>query len=123
MAYLQIDIGGRPRGLKFSQGTHILVQDKIETFDTGDVKAFGGYAVVWAALKANCIVKGEPVDFTFEQVCEWCDALEEDQYAAILVAYQESVGYKKEELPESGPASDEKKSEATEQNVTALQDA
>ncbi len=107
-------------GLKFSQGTHILVQDRLEGFDVSDVKAFGGYAVVWAALKANCIIKGEPVDFTFEQVCEWCDELGEGQYSDILNAYQESVGYKKDEKPEP-QASDEKKSEATDQNVTDLQ--
>lgn len=71
MSYLQIELGGKLRGLKFNQlaieilGTH------------GDAKTTTGfvYAMVYAGLRGNSYVKLEEPDYTFEQVCDWVDSI------------------------------------------------
>jgi hypothetical protein len=84
MSYLQIEIGGKLRGMKFSQGTNILLRDKVKDYSDAEKEAFGGYCIIWAALKANCVIKGEAADFTFEDVCDWCDKLSVEDYTKII---------------------------------------
>lgn len=73
MNYIQIEIGGKLRGWKVNQMT-IEIWSKLMNND-----AFGAsttYGAVYGGLIANCYVKQEEPDFTFENVCEWVDELQ-----------------------------------------------
>jgi len=72
MSYLQINIGGKERGLKFNQ----LAIETIAKYNDAETISGLLYAMVYGGLKANAYVKREELDFTFEQVCDWVDELE-----------------------------------------------
>ncbi len=121
MSYIQVEIGGRLRGLKFTQGAIMWMQDKV---DFENYAATAGYATVWGGLKMNCYAKSEEltktvngteVAATFEDVCEWVDELNKDTALNISNAFKESSVFKK--LTEEN---DKKKlvEVTTEQNVT-----
>ena len=123
MSYIQVEIGGRLRGLKFNQGAIMWMQDKV---DFENYAATAGYATAWGGLKSNCYVKGEEltktvngveVPATFEDVCEWVDELDKDTALKIADAFKESSVFKK--LIEEN---DKKKlvEVTTEQSVTEL---
>lgn len=115
MSYIKIEIGGKERGLKFNQGAIHIFQSKI---DSENIAATTGYALIWAGLKANAYVKGEEVDFTFEQVCDWCDELSEDTIIKIITCFQETQQYKKLIKPEAASnADDEDKKKLAEENM------
>ena len=97
MSYIQIEIGGKLRGLKFNQGAHVEIFNKIGQANNNVV--FAGYAVVWAGLKANSYVKGEEIDFTFEQVCDWVDAMKEEDLLKMTDCYKSTVKFM-DDLPE-----------------------
>lgn len=97
MSYIQIEIGGKLRGLKFNQGAHVEIFNKIGQANNNVV--FAGYAVVWAGLKANSYVKGEEIDFTFEQVCDWVDAMKEEDLMKMTDCYKSTVKFM-DDLPE-----------------------
>jgi len=99
MSYIQIEIGGKQRGLKFSQGTLMLFQDSIKSYDEAEKKAFASHKLVWAALKTNSIIKGEDVDFSFADVFDWVESLSEEVLLKIHAAFKESQGFAKD-LPE-----------------------
>lgn len=136
MSYIQVDIGGRKRGIKFSQGTNILLQDRVIIMDDDERKAFGVPVIVWAGLKTNCVIKGErftktadnpekitddtkpdtvEVPATFEDVCDWCETLPDSIKVDIVNLFSEIN-------PQSGNVEDEKKNQPvitdTAQNVT-----
>lgn len=73
MNYIQVNIGGKDRGLKFNQvalevySKHIDLQNAVNTSTI--------YATFYAGLVGNCYVKNEEVDFTFEDVTDWVDEL------------------------------------------------
>lgn len=75
MSYILLkDCIGKDRGWKVNMFT-------IEKWGKGiDPDAFNStstYAAVHAGLLANCKVKEEEPDFTYEQVCDYVDALNE----------------------------------------------
>jgi len=81
MSYIQINIGtervteaGQPahnlRGLKFNQ----LAIEILSTHNDDTASALT-YAMVYGGLRGNSYVKREEPDYTFEQVCDWVDAL------------------------------------------------
>ena len=71
MSYVQIEIGGRARGLKFNQmAMEIMYQHYVEDSTAGNV-----YAMVYAGLRGNSYVKSEQPDYTLEQVCDWVDEI------------------------------------------------
>lgn len=71
MSYLQMELGGKLRGLKFNQlAIEILSQHNDNTTSTGFM-----YAMVYGGLRGNSYVKREEPDYTFEDVCDWCDAM------------------------------------------------
>jgi len=72
MSYLQINIGGKERGLKFNQ----LAIETIAKYNDAETISGLLYAMIYGGLKANAYVKREEPDFTFEQVCDWVDELE-----------------------------------------------
>lgn len=74
MNYIQVNIGGKDRGLKFNQ----LALEEY-TKNVGLSTATAIYATFYAGLMGNCYVKQEDPDFTFEQVCDWVDKMLEDK--------------------------------------------
>ena len=95
MSYIKIDIGGRERGLKFSQGTNILLQDKLIDMDESERKAFGVQYIIWAGLKTNCAIKGERLTnadetpVTIEDVFDWVEKLSAEVILGIVNLYTE----------------------------------
>lgn len=92
--YIQKNIGGKPRGLKFMQGALMIYQ---EIIDPAHILATASYAIVYAGLKCNAIVKrqellnddGSPT--TFEQVCEWVEEMTKDDLLEIIKCWNEAV--------------------------------
>ena len=91
MSYVQIEMGGKLRALKFNKMAQLILEEKIEP---GNLIS-GVYGLVYAGLKANCYVKNEEPDFTFEQSCDWVDTLSDETLLKVQAAYQETEAYKK----------------------------
>ena len=92
MSYCRIDIGGKERGLKFNQMAMIILSEKT---DKDHPLATAGYALIYAGLKANCYVKSDEPDFTFEQVCEWVDVISNDDMNKVNEAFMLTEAYKR----------------------------
>ena len=91
MNYINVEIGGKNRGLKFNQLAIIILSQKA---DTDNYAATANYAMVYAGLKANCYVKEVEADFTYEDVCDWVDALPQETLTAIDNCLAETQVYK-----------------------------
>jgi hypothetical protein len=72
MSYLQIDLGGKMRGLKFNQ----LAIEIISTYNDLESNTSFLYAMIYGGLRGNTYVKREEANYTFEEVCDWVDAME-----------------------------------------------
>ncbi len=98
MSYIQIEIGGKLRGLKFNQGALITFRESV---DLNNYAASASYAIVYAGLIGNSIVKREEfvnedqTPITFEQVTEWVDKLDDDVLVSVIEAFKKSESYKK----------------------------
>jgi hypothetical protein len=44
------------------------------------------YAMVYGGLRGNSYVKREEPDYTFENVCDWCDDLENKDETILLIS-------------------------------------
>ena len=100
MSYCKINLGGKERGLKFNNlAIHIITEIseklKLSKENTGSLSIAGTYAVVFAGLTGNCFVKNEQPDFTFEEVCDWCDNISEEDALKVNEAITSSEAYKK----------------------------
>lgn len=82
--YLQLELGGKPRGLKFNLGTLNYIQELTGT-DPFEFKATGSAysdllpmatTIVHAALLSNCLSKQEAPDFTENDVRAWMNDIE-----------------------------------------------
>jgi glutaminase len=91
MSYIQIEIGGKPRGLKFNKMAQLTLQEKIIP---GNLMS-GAYGLIYGGLIANCYVKGEEPEFTFEDACDWTDQLSDETILKVQAAFQETEAYKK----------------------------
>ena len=78
MNYIQIEIGGKLRGLKFNQ-----LSLEVYTKHVGTGMSSAIYATFYAGLVGNCYVKQEEPDFTFEDVTDWVDHLYEKDKTEI----------------------------------------
>lgn len=90
MSYIQIEIGGKLRGLKFNKMSQLLLEDKVQQ---GNLMS-GIYALINAGLRANDYVKGVESDYTFEQVCDWADELTDETFLKIQEVFQTTEIYK-----------------------------
>lgn len=102
MSYIQIEIGGKLRGLKFDQGA--LIEFKLKAKDSEN-PMFLAYSLVWAGLVSNAFRKGEDFEHSFEEVCDWADKLSEDNIQKILDAFQSTQSF----LPVVKEPTDKKK--------------
>jgi hypothetical protein len=71
MSYLQIEIGGKQRGLKYNQ----LAIEVMATYNDTETASAFMYALIYGGLRGNSYVKREEPDYTFEDVCDWVDNL------------------------------------------------
>ncbi len=95
MSYLKIQIDGKDRGLKFNQMALVLLS---QFTDKNNAEATAAYALFYAGLRANCYVKREEPDFTFEQACDWFDKLSNEDVLKIKAAFDESTNFS-QDLP------------------------
>ena len=72
MSYLQLELGGKLRGLKFNQ----LAIEIISTHNDNSTQSAFMYAMIYGGLMGNSYVKREEPDYTFENVCDWVDVME-----------------------------------------------
>ncbi len=86
--YVQINLGGQLRGLKFNQGAHAEIQSR---YKEGQNETFISYIVIYGGLLGNCFVKEIEPDFTFENVCDWADQMTVEDVNAITQAYAASL--------------------------------
>ena len=106
MSYIQIEIGGKLRGLKFNQMSDVEYQIKVGK-STNPIAHT--YALIWAGLIANCFIKGieltktEIVDgkeielaATFEDVCEWCATVKDEDFLKVKDAYFSTKAFLKD---------------------------
>ena len=92
MSYIQIEIGGKLRGLKFNQ----LAIEIISQYNDSQTQSGFLYSMVYGGLRGNTYVKREEPDYTFEEVCDWVDNFEnkEEAVAIITKAMTESQVWK-----------------------------
>jgi hypothetical protein len=75
MSYIQINLGGKSRGLKFNQ----LAIEVISTYNDAQTSSGFLYAMIYGGMKGNSYVKREEADYTFEEVCDWVDVMEDKE--------------------------------------------
>ena len=96
MSYIQINIGGKDRGLKFNQ-LSLEVYTKHIDYNNAVVTSTI-YATFYAGLIGNCYVKKEEPDFTFEDVTNWVDEIfdsgRKDEIEKVCDAWAETYVYK-----------------------------
>ena len=105
--YIQIEIGGLQRGLKFNQMAD--TEYRVKVGDQTNPIAHT-YSLVWAGLITNCFVKCEEfvnkvekvidgknvivdVPITFEDVCEWCEKVSDDDFMKVLESYKSTKAF------------------------------
>ena len=81
MSYIKVNLGGKERGLKFNQ----LAIEVIGLHNNSGTNTGFIYAMFYGGLKGNSFVKGEEPDYTFEDVCDWVDGLENKEGVIALV--------------------------------------
>lgn len=81
MSYLQLELGGKLRGLKFNQ----LAIEIISTHNDNSTQSSFMYAMIYGGLMGNSYVKREEPDYTFENVCDWVDVMENKAEAIAKV--------------------------------------
>lgn len=122
MSYVQIEAGGRLRGLKFNQFAIVAGYKKMPE---GLEDESTGYCLLWGGLVGNCFVKQErltktviiedkpqEVSVTFEDVCDWYDLLSAEDKKKILDAFDKAHEFQKG-LPKEEKKSKVKKSTGT----------
>ena len=76
--YLQVELGGRKRGLKFNLGTIFFAKETSALAANmeldNDIKEAA--VIVHSALLSNCRNKKEEPDFTFSDVVDWVYEIE-----------------------------------------------
>ena len=110
MSYIQIDIGGKLRGLKFNNASMVVLSQKV---DYNNYAATALYALVYAGLYTNEYIKngGDVPDMPpFSEVCDWVDDLNKDAINRINETFQSTQAYKslipseeKEEMTKKKP--------------------
>lgn len=88
MSYIQIDIGGKLRGLKFNQ----LAIEIISTHNDTATNTGFLYAMIYGGLRGNSYVKREEPDYDFEKVCDWVDEMgnKEEEIVKITACLTET---------------------------------
>lgn len=100
MSYIQIELGGKQRGLKFNElavrkYSEIIMQDVANGLDSeADIATSGVYGMIWGGLVGNAYVKRENVDFTFEDVCDWVEKADVNELKKASDVFVETTQFK-----------------------------
>lgn len=125
MSYIQINIGGKLRGLKFNQGA-VIIMNEISAQDPNPLTT---YAMIYGGLKMNAYAKRvefidqietdeidskgnkiiKDVPITFDTVCDWVEQLEDDVLLSVMDCFKETQIYKKTLEVKEEPKEDDKK--------------
>ena len=97
MATGYVNIKGR--GLKFCQGSISQLQKKIAGLDASMIESYGGYWLAHYGLEANCIIKGQDIDFDFEHTVDWMESLTPNEILQIKEAYDSTQEFVKDIPP------------------------
>jgi polyhydroxyalkanoate synthesis regulator phasin len=73
--YIEAELGGRKRGLKFNLASVEVFEKKIKAVTFEAANTVGIYATFWCGLVGQAIRKNEDMDFTYEDVQDWVDEL------------------------------------------------
>lgn len=111
MSYIQLELGGKLRGLKYNQMAVITMTNYM---DFNNLAATYGYALVYAGLVANCYVKREEPDFNFETVCDWVETLTPEQLLKVRECFESTQTFKAlQKIEEPGEEMTKKKQRKT----------
>ena len=94
--YIQADILGRTRGLKFGmlavQQIGMEMQKLGKVFGDNSIDLAAVPVIIYWGLFNNCYIKKEDPDFTFEDVVDWVDSNigNPDLFTPILLAFYDS---------------------------------
>jgi hypothetical protein len=102
MSYIQIELGGKLRGLKFNmyaleeytKRIGIALDQAIKRNSTDISQATLVYACVYSGLIGNYYAKEIEQDFTFEDVTDWVDAASNKDLEAACNCLSETERYK-----------------------------
>lgn len=102
MSYIQIELGGKLRGLKFNmfaleeytKRIGITLNKAAEKNSTDISQATLVYACVYSGLIGNYYAKEIEQDFTFEDVTDWVDAASNADLEAACNCLSETERYK-----------------------------
>lgn len=92
MSYIQINLGGKPRGLKFNQEGIEIFFRRINWDER--TAASEVYAAFYGGLCANIRVKGSDEVISYEDCCDWVDELTEPEKEEVMKVMGETVKYK-----------------------------
>lgn len=118
--YIQLELGGKKRGVKF--GNYALMEYSklnntgvVEFDESNPIKLCAD--LVFCGLKNNCFVKKEIEDFTYDDVVLWIDDMPISQITDIINTFEKSVQQSQattqtiDALPSSQNSNDPKKSD------------
>lgn len=95
---LQIEIGGKLRGIKFTMLSQDIFEEKIPLFKPLPEIRKVEYAIFWAGLRGYLEAKEQEIDFTYEDVQEWVDRMKFDKkledIEKVNIAFNESESFK-----------------------------
>lgn len=116
MSYLQLELGGKLRGLKFNQ----LAIEIISTYNDTQTQSAFMYAMIYGGLMGNSYVKREEADYTFENVCDWVDVMENKAEAIAKATDALTSTQVWKNLVKAGEDIDADKKKAAESSVTII---
>lgn len=87
MSYIQVEIGGKERGLKFNQ----LALEEMTTLASTTNTTANVYAMFYGGLVGNSYTKREQPDYTFEDVCDWVDQLFAEKKTDVIKAVEQTL--------------------------------
>jgi len=114
MSYIQINLGGELRGLKFNQ----LAIEVIGNYNDSQTTTGFLYAMIYGGLKGNAYVKREELTVTFEQVCDWVDVMEDKEKVIAEVSKVLADTQIWQDLVKKGTEEIEEKKKAIESELT-----
>jgi hypothetical protein len=115
MNYLEFEIGGKLRSFKFNQ---LAIEKLAEKNQSGTNIGFI-YSMVYAGLYAATYAKSEAEDYTFNDVSDWVDNLEDDTIInKLTIALTESQLWKK--LVKKGQEIEDEKKKVTQKLPTKI---
>lgn len=98
MNFIEIELGGKLRGLKFNNYAIEQFQRKMfknESALTEGSNAATVYGIFFAGLTANCFTNDVEVDFTYKEVEDWVDEATDDDVKKVCDLFAETNVYKK----------------------------